>query len=439
LEKTVNASAILTYKDPLAIPAAGTTSLTFRDWNMNESDDGVAVEVSEDGTTWTPVYTNNRSDLAPFAADFFVAEPLFERQVDLTGYKGKTIQLRFRHFVGPDNKAGSTPMGWYIDDIVLKNENWNELGTTSGTSFDVTGRGTGNYCYRVRSTYTFGSMTAQGPFSNIVNAVVIPGVIPTDPASLQNISTRLRVLPGDNTMIAGIIITGNAAKKVVLRGMGPSLVSNSTPVLGRLTDPILALHGPTGALIQGNDNWVDSPDRADIEANGLAPGDNREAVIVATLDPGQYTAVLRGKDDEIGIGVVEAFDLNLAAGELANISSRGFVQAGDDAMIGGFIAGPNTRGSTSIVIRGMGPSVPVTPNLVDPTLQFVDANGTMIDENDNWQETQAAEITATGLAPGNPSEAAILVPALAPGAYTAVLRGANNTVGNGLVEIYNIR
>jgi hypothetical protein len=240
-------------------------------------------------------------------------------------------------------------------------------------------------------------------------------------------------------MIAGIIITGNVPKKVILRGMGPSLVSDSTPLLGRLTDPTLALHAPSGALMQGNDNWVDSPDRAEIEANGLAPGDNREAVIVATLDPGQYTAVLRGKDDEVGIGVVEAYDLNLASGKLANISSRGFVQVGDDALIGGFIAGPNTRTSTTIVIRGMGPSVPVTPNLADPTLQFVDANGTTIDENDNWQESQAAEITATGLAPGNPLEAAILVPDLAPGAYTAVLRGANNTVGNGLVEIYNLR
>ena len=437
LENTVNASAILTYKDPLAIPAAGTTKLTFLDWNMNESDDGVAVEVSENGTTWAPVYTNQRSDLVPFSAELFASEPLFEREVDLTSYKGKTIHLRFRHFVGPENKPGSTPHGWYIDDIKLQNENWTAVGTTSGTSFDVTGRGSGTYCYRVRSTFTFGNVTAQGPFSNIVSVVVAPGVLPA-PARLQNISTRGRVLTGDGVMIGGFIITGNTPKRLIARAMGPSLSSGGAPIEGRMTDPTLELHGENG-FITSNDNWKDSQ-RADIEATGIPPGDDRESAMTGSLNPGAYTLVLRGKNDEIGIAIVELYDLDSAAAStLANLSTRGFVQTGDNVLIGGIIAGPDTRSSTSILIRGLGPSVPVGPNLANPTLQFVDGNGATVDENDNWRESQEAEIAATGIPPQNEFEAAIFVPTLAPGRYTAILRGANNTVGNGLVEIYNLR
>lgn len=431
-----NADSYLTYKNPIIIPATGQTFLNFLDWDSNEGEDNVLVEVSEnDGATWVPAYIHNRSEAGTGPASF-ASEPLFARSVNLANFGGKTIRLRFRYSLGPEDRPASVPLGWYVDDISIVNDSWIDVASTTGTSLTQT-KGAGTYCYRVRTTYTLGGQSVPGSFSNVVSVVVAPGV--GVPATLQNISTRLRVLPGDNTMIAGVIITGSTPKRVILRGMGPSLVNNSTPIVGRLMDPTLALHGPNG-FITSNDNWKEGTQQAEIEATGIPPGDDREAAIVATLLPGQYTAVLRGKDDEIGIGVVEVFDLNLAdTSKLANISSRGFVQTGDDAMIGGFIAGPNTRGSTSILVRGMGPSVPVTPNLADPTLQLVNSNGTTIDENDNWQEDQAAAITATGIPPGNPAEAAILVPSLAPGAYTAVLRGANNTVGNGLVEIYNLK
>ena len=144
---------------------------------MNESDDGGVVEVSEDGTTWTAVYTNTRSDLVPFGAELLATEPLFQQEVDLTSYQGKTIRLRFRYFVGPDNKSGSTPLGWYVDDILLINDNWADLLTTSNTSAVISGRPTGRYCYRVRSTYTFGSVTARSPVSNVVSVDVAPGVL----------------------------------------------------------------------------------------------------------------------------------------------------------------------------------------------------------------------------------------------------------------------
>ena len=438
-EATANASAILTHTAPIAIPATGTTTLAWSDWNMNEGDDAVFVEVSQNGTDWTPVYSDQRNDLAPFQAEVFATEPLTPRQVNLGAYKGKTIHLRFRYALGPDNRAGSSPFGWYLDDISITNDNWADVATVNATSAIVSGRGTGNYCYRVSSTYTFGSVTAPSPESNIVNIRVAPGVIPKVPASLQNISTRGRVLKGDNVLIGGIIVTGNVPKRVLLRGLGPSISSNNTPVIGRMTNPTLQLYGPNG-LIRGNDDWKQSQ-QAEIQATGIPPEDDREAAILATLNPGAYTAVLRGKNDETGIAVVEAYDLNVGAdAELANISTRGFVQPGDDVLIGGFIAGPETRGTTSVLIRALGPSVPVNPRLPDPTLEIVNSNGTSIAVNDNWKQGgQQADIAATGIPPENDLEAAILMPTLAHGSYTAIVRGKGNTVGTGLVEIYNLQ
>lgn len=286
-------------------------------------------------------------------------------------------------------------------------------------------------------TGAFSTINTTG-FTGQVNysAGAITMTVLTVPDIPLNIATRLRVNPDPNQLIGGFIITGSEPKKVIIRAIGPSLSSFFS---GALADPTLELfQGNT--LLESNDNWKDSPNKQAIIDSTIPPKNDLESAIVRTLAPGAYTAIVRGNGGTSGIGVVEAYDLNPAeTSKLANISSRGFVQAGDDAMIGGFIAGPNTRGSTAILIRGMGPSVPVTPNLADPTLQLVNANGALIDENNDWQEDQAAAITATGIPPGNASEAAILVPTLAPGNYTAILRGANNTVGNGLVEIYNLR
>lgn len=171
-ENATNASSILTSKDKITVPAGGTTSLTFSDWNINESDDSVNVEVSEDGTNWSVVYSNSRNELAPVASEFFGTEPLSQKQVDLTPYHGKAIYLRFRFTAGADNKAGSTPFGWYVDDISIRNDNWSDVTSVSGTSFQVSNRPSGNYCYRVRTAYTFSSGAAQSPYSNVVSTVV---------------------------------------------------------------------------------------------------------------------------------------------------------------------------------------------------------------------------------------------------------------------------
>jgi Zn-dependent metalloprotease len=182
-EGVTNASAIMTYNSPIAIPAAGVSTLRFQHWYMGESDDGAFVEVSEDGTTWNAVFTDLRSELAPIAGEFFGTEPLFQRQVDLTPYNGRTIRLRFRHFAGPDNRAGSSPFGWYVDNITISNEHWTDVLTTPNTSVFITGQPAGTRCYRVRTTYTFGSEQAPSPFSAPVTVNVAAGPPPTSAVS----------------------------------------------------------------------------------------------------------------------------------------------------------------------------------------------------------------------------------------------------------------
>jgi hypothetical protein len=207
-----------------------------------------------------------------------------------------------------------------------------------------------------------------------------------------------------------------------------------------MMDPTLELHDANGALMTSNDNWKDSPERAQIEASGLAPTDDRESAILRTLGPGAYTGVLTGKDNTTGIALVEVYDLDADANSiLANISSRGLVDTGDNVMIGGFIAGNNSAG-TEVLIRGIGPSLEgKVPNpLADPVLELHDSNGNTLETNDNWKDSpERSEIEATGIPPSNDLESAI-IRTVNPAGYTAILRG-NTGTGIAVVEIYNIR
>jgi glucose/arabinose dehydrogenase len=264
--------------------------------------------------------------------------------------------------------------------------------------------------------------------------------IQATPSQAMNISTRARVETGDNVLIGGFIISGSAAKKVIIRAIGPSL-QNQVP--GALADPVLELHSGNGALITSNDNWQDDPNQAaQISASGFAPTNNLESAIVATLQPGGYTAVVRGKNGGTGIGLVEIFDLDPAASsQLGNISGRCRVQTASNVMIGGFIVG-NNIGASKIIVRGIGPSLSqfgLSNVLADPTLELHDGNGVLIQANDNWQDdpNQAAQISAAGLAPTNNLESAIST-SLAPGGYTAIVAGKNNGTGVGLVEIFKV-
>ena len=247
------------------------------------------------------------------------------------------------------------------------------------------------------------------------------------------------MLTGDNILIGGFIITGNDPKKVLLLAKGPSISSGGNPVPGRMTDPTLELHAGNGALMTSNDNWKDSPQRSDIENSGLAPSDDRESAIMLTLVPGVYTGVLAGKNNSTGIALVEIYDLDASKSILGNISSRGLVDTGDNVMIGGFVAG-NQNGNTKVLARGIGPSLQgKVPNpLSDPILELHDSNGTTLETNDNWKDApNRAAIAATGLAPTNDLESAILR-SVSPAGYTAILRGKTGS-GIGVVEIYNVQ
>ena len=256
-------------------------------------------------------------------------------------------------------------------------------------------------------------------------------IIPSERAlpTLANISTRALVQTGDNVLIGGFIITGTQNKRVLLRAIGPSL-----PLAGKLMNPVLELHNSAGALIASNDNWGDASNHQDIANTGAAPTHPLESAILSSLAPGRYTAIVRGAGNTTGIALVEGYDLDrTTASKFANISTRGLVQTGDNVMIGGFIV--LGADSQNVIIRAMGPSLPLARRLADPTLELHNAQGTTVASNDNWRATQEAEIIATGIPPPNNFESAI-ARTLTPGPYTAIVRGANGTTGLALVEIY---
>jgi hypothetical protein len=276
------------------------------------------------------------------------------------------------------------------------------------------------------------AITAQSGHPNVAFSGSYAG------AHLGNISTRLRVEMGDNALIGGFIVTGATAKRVIVRAIGPSL-----PVSGALVDPTLELHDGNGALIASNDNWR-SNQEAEIIATTIPPSNDLESAIVATLpaNSSAYTAIVRGVNNGTGIGLVEAYDLDQAVdSQLANISTRGFVETGDDVMIGGFIiGGADDTTISTVVVRAIGPSLSdfgVANALQNPTLELHDSTGAIIGFDDDWKDSQQAEIEATGLAPTDDRESAIEA-TLAPGAFTAIVRGINNTTGVGLVEVYKV-
>jgi uncharacterized delta-60 repeat protein len=267
-----------------------------------------------------------------------------------------------------------------------------------------------------------------------------PGMTPM-PGSLGNISTRVRVLSGDNALIGGMIATGTASKKVIVRAIGPTLTDFGVP--GALPDPTLELYqGST--LLASNDNWRTSTQQTEIQNSGLAPGKDAESAIIWTLIPNQnYTAIVRGKNGTTGVGVVEVFDLEPGtASTLGNMSTRGFVDVDDNVMIAGLIVSPGNGTSTKILVRALGPTLGdfgVPGFLANPTLDLVNSSGTVIRSNNDWKDDplQLALVETAGLAPGHLEEAA-LVEMVPPGQYTAVVRGSGRTTGVGLVEAYNI-
>ncbi len=280
---------------------------------------------------------------------------------------------------------------------------------------------------------------------------------PSVPAQLGNISTRAFVQTGNNVMIGGFIVQGMQTKRVIIRAIGPELAQYGVP--NPLFNPSLELHDGTGALIAFNNDWVSTITGGiithnqvnDIMNSGHAPTDERESAIIADLPPGNYTAIVRGVDFMTGVALVEVYVLSPdTASILANISTRAFVQTGDNVMIGGFIV--EGMQPKRVIIRAIGPELSAPPfnipnPLANPTLELHDHTGALIGSNDNWQHTiiggiittsQVHDITNSGYAPSDPRESAIIAE-LPVGSYTAIVRGVNSTTGVALVEVYDLQ
>jgi hypothetical protein len=262
---------------------------------------------------------------------------------------------------------------------------------------------------------------------------------PPSNSRLVNISTRMRVGTNDDVLIGGFIITGTQSKKVILRAIGPSLAASG--IAGCLSNPTLELHNSSGALVAQNDDWQQSAQAAQIASSGVPPTNAMESAIIATLAPGSYTAIVRGVNNMTGIALIEGYELGANGAKLVNISTRGRVATGDGVLIGGFIVQGTT--AKKILIRAAGPSLGVGPGavshvLANPFLELRNSTGNLVSSNDDWgSSAQAAQITATGIPPTRPQESAILA-TLTPGSYTAIVRGANNTTGVALVELYDL-
>jgi hypothetical protein len=285
------------------------------------------------------------------------------------------------------------------------------------------------------------SVEIQGPSPDpACGGTPTPTPVPGPASQAINLSTRMLVQTGDNAGIGGFIITGSSPKHLLIRGIGPSLTGFG--VSNALADPVLELHGPAGFVTITDDNWRDDPaQETAILSTGIAPSNNLESAIDVTLNPGSYTAVLRGKNNASGVALVEVYDLSQTApAKLANLSTRASIGIGNDLVIAGFILGGN-NGNDRIVARGIGPSLTAlgVPNaLANPMLELRDSNGALVMADNDWQDipAQAAELTAAGLAPTHQLESAIAA-TLPAGAYTALLSGRNNGTGIGLVEVYD--
>ncbi|MGI8431030.1 MAG: CAP domain-containing protein [Chthoniobacterales bacterium] len=312
--------------------------------------------------------------------------------------------------------------------------------------FAVTGAA-GGYAVPLPNDGSYAVTFSGGGLPDLVKTVVVTlganvkvdyvAAAVTLPPRLANISTRLNIGTGDNAMIGGFIITGTEPKEVLIRGLGPSLNANGVPLPGTLANPTLELRDSAGQLVATNDNWQTNANAAAITASGVAPPLSAEAALLVTLraNGSAYTAIVRGVGETTGLGLVEIYDLAAASdSQLANISTRGLVQSGDNVLIGGLII---TGGEARVIVRAIGPSLGLSGQLADPTLELFDQNGVSLGKNDNWQSDQKAEILASQLAPVKTAEAALLR-TLRPGAYTAIVRGASGGSGIAVVEAYSL-
>jgi plastocyanin len=327
----------------------------------------------------------------------------------------------------------------------MPNGIWNSGVRSQGATFTHTFNSAGTFPYYCPHDLQVGQVIVMS---------ATPTPTPPPGTTLRNISTRALAQTGDNVMIGGFIVQGTGPKRVIIRAIGPELTHFG--ITNPLANPTLELHNESGALIASNDNWqttipggiITTNQVNEIQNSGYAPTAASESAIIANLQPGNYTAVVRGVGNTTGVALVEVYDLSPAASSsLGNISSRAFVQTGENVMIGGFVI--QGSGPKRVIIRAVGPELTqygITDVLANPRLELHNRSGALIGSNDNWQTTilggvittnQVNAIQNSGYAPTAASESAIIAN-LQPGNYTAVVRGVINTTGVALVEVYDL-
>jgi hypothetical protein len=422
-------------------PASGSFMTFFHSYDLESGFDGAVLEISINGGAFTDIVAAGGTIGPPYNGTISAGtlNPMAGRPA-WTGNSGgyvsafvtfppaashQNIRMRFR--VATDCQNAGT--GWRIDSIRVEYLVPCPTPTIPPPSPTAT----------ATATATASPPPASPTPTPTPSPTPTATPSPAPPTQALNLSTRLRVQTGDNAGIGGFIITGNAPKYLLFRGIGPSLTGLG--IAGALANPTLDLRRPDGTGILANNDWRDTQE-TEIAATGIPPTDNLEAAIVQTLDPGSYTVILRGMGTTTGIGLVEIYDLDpVPISKLANISTRAFVETGANIVIAGFIVG-GTSGSDRMALRGIGPSLVtlgLSNTLADPTLELRDGNGALLRGNNNWEDdpAQAAELTAAGLALSNQLESGIAM-TLSPGAYTALLAGLNNGSGVGLVEVYDL-
>jgi hypothetical protein len=459
---TITAATLSMYSNrprPNDAPVDVSLNRALRDWGEGASDagdpGGIGAQAETNDATWihnfydTSFWATAGGD---FSSNISATRPIMENAIYM--WSGSGLLADVQSWVA--NPA--TNFGWFI----LGNEVTSGTAQRFNTRENISDPPQLTVTYQVSSPTPTSTPTPTATATPSPNPTATPSPIPTPTPSpvptatptptatpppstptptpataastFGNISTRLRVETGDNVLIGGFIIPGTQPKRIIVRAIGPSL-SSFFP--GALANPLLELRDSSGGLILSNDNWR-SDQEAEIIATMIAPSDDLESAIVATLPANEsaYTAIVRGVDGGTGIGVVEAYDLNQAVdSKLANISTRGLVQTGDNVLIGGMIVlGQN---SLRVIVRAIGPSLTVVGALGDPTMELRDGNGALLAANDNWRSDQETEIIATTIPPSNDLESAI-VRNLAPGNYTAIVRGVNGTTGVAVVEAYGL-
>lgn len=397
--------------------------------------------VSADGLVIALTYVNLITEEREPAIIRIVSEP---PQITLSPVQ-QSVANEDEFMLSVEAEGDNLHFQWQIDGVDYP-------GATESTFRAPSAQHFHNGSYTVVVSNSGGSVS-----STAVDVTVAPAA--TSDSRLLNLSTRALSQTGDNVLIPGFVLSGSGTKRLMIRAVGPTLAEFG--VDDALEDPELTLSKwdtATNAYVQAeyNDDWQDAAHAAlndstaaQVGAFPLSEG-SADSSIIIDLGPGQYSAVAGGKDDGVGVAIVELYDADTGTSTctLQNISNRGYVGTGGSVMIPGFSISED--GPKTLLIRAVGPALEdfgVTGVLTDPQITVFRRNpDSGLDEAilhcDNWDTMPGAGTTATAaaavgafpLAAGS-ADAAFVV-TLEPGVYTVHAAGVDATVGTALVEVY---